>query len=940
MAGLPRNIHQAEEGEAGSGGSHHSGESYLDQILRRLQSEQESPTSSATYNTAASSAMMAAATAGSMMSSYAQRAPPGSSSFDIAAAVTAPDQGAGSGSGGSTKPWPDFIEPSYSHPARVVMSTLRKQSELVGQESEHMKNTRFDTQAAASSNFPSGDPLTSEFPWLIEDQPAEQQRGAGGNAGQLLHGAPAGLMSSMTSSSFSNSPEDDRLAVSRAHDRQFAAHQLGFRMSRPASRTPHELEVAPALDQGAARGRTTSSTPAVMIMSEPLYETPPPMLQQDQQLPHYQQGRMSLPTYSFQSAKISMPPQHMTSSIPLVKDAEADHPCGPMRSTAEIDPPAGAASSAGTMSAINQDTTTPNSSLSSGISLSTEGDDVDAERSTRSVSSRGQLHQTSTASPAEEGTSSTKRKTPEDEVGEETTKSEAGLPTELKKQPSLNRPRKKSAGMKRVREPRYSVKTRTDVDIMDDGFKWRKYGQKAVKNSPHPRNYYRCTTPSCPVRKRVERSCEDSSLVITTYEGTHAHHTPGFNRSSPSLLQAYFGEAARASAAFMGHGQHQHQLFGLPAATHMMISGSSLQQLQGGRTSSSASHGQLPLQQLPGSFLQPSFHLNNTGLALGLRAAAAAAAGQDTFVGAVKQEPFQFAASSSRTHDPQDQFLSRLASSAAGLPRIMPTQMQNTDPDAVDVMNMTSAATRAVVDSSASSSAAAYMKYQQQLTHSRRLLAGAAAAAPVSGSTSTVEAGSPQAGLPAFTGLGFNTNLLLQQQQALQQQMVTYPGLVQSGCQELQPGESSSTFGQGMGARSNPASVSNISIVGNLAAQQHQLHPEVFHGSTKLLMSMPRTQQDIRQLLELAADRQHQQQLAARLNTIYRDSSASAASGAAAAAHFITEQDLHKSSSQEYSRRPGRRATLVDQGLLEDMVRPRSCQGPPPPPRPPAASGM
>jgi hypothetical protein len=52
---------------------------------------------------------------------------------------------------------------------------------------------------------------------------------------------------------------------------------------------------------------------------------------------------------------------------------------------------------------------------------------------------------------------------------------------------SRNRPRKKSAGMKRVREPRYSIKTRTDVDVMDDGFKWRKYGQKAVKNSPHPR---------------------------------------------------------------------------------------------------------------------------------------------------------------------------------------------------------------------------------------------------------------------------------------------------------------------------------------------------------------------------------------------------------------------------------------------------------------------
>ncbi|CAM6022350.1 unnamed protein product [Sphagnum balticum] len=134
---------------------------------------------------------------------------------------------------------------------------------------------------------------------------------------------------------------------------------------------------------------------------------------------------------------------------------------------------------------------------------------------------------------------------------------------------SRNRPRKKG-GAKRVREPRYAIKTRTDVDIMDDGFKWRKYGQKAVKNSPHPRNYYRCTTPNCPVRKRVERSCEDSGLVITTYEGTHTHQTPGFHRSSPS--HGFFGERpvlglggglfAPPHSGFQGPG-------GFPGSSHM-----------------------------------------------------------------------------------------------------------------------------------------------------------------------------------------------------------------------------------------------------------------------------------------------------------------------------------------------------------------------------------
>ncbi|KAJ7564435.1 hypothetical protein O6H91_02G017400 [Diphasiastrum complanatum] len=87
-----------------------------------------------------------------------------------------------------------------------------------------------------------------------------------------------------------------------------------------------------------------------------------------------------------------------------------------------------------------------------------------------------------------------------------------------------NKPRKK--GQKRDRGPRYAFQTRSDVDIMDDGYRWRKYGQKAVKNSPHPRSYYRCTNTRCSVKKRVERSSEDPGLVITTYEGIHNHHSP------------------------------------------------------------------------------------------------------------------------------------------------------------------------------------------------------------------------------------------------------------------------------------------------------------------------------------------------------------------------------------------------------------------------------
>nr|XP_018677344.1 PREDICTED: probable WRKY transcription factor 23 isoform X1 [Musa acuminata subsp. malaccensis] len=85
---------------------------------------------------------------------------------------------------------------------------------------------------------------------------------------------------------------------------------------------------------------------------------------------------------------------------------------------------------------------------------------------------------------------------------------------------------KKKKGQKRQREPRFAFKTRSEVDHLEDGYRWRKYGQKAVKNSPYPRSYYRCTSAACGVKKRVERSSEDPAVVVTTYEGQHTHPSP------------------------------------------------------------------------------------------------------------------------------------------------------------------------------------------------------------------------------------------------------------------------------------------------------------------------------------------------------------------------------------------------------------------------------
>lgn len=65
----------------------------------------------------------------------------------------------------------------------------------------------------------------------------------------------------------------------------------------------------------------------------------------------------------------------------------------------------------------------------------------------------------------------------------------------------------------------------------EDGYNWRKYGQKHVKGSEYPRSYYKCTHPNCPVKKKVERSHEGHITEII-YKGAHNHQKPPPNRRS------------------------------------------------------------------------------------------------------------------------------------------------------------------------------------------------------------------------------------------------------------------------------------------------------------------------------------------------------------------------------------------------------------------------
>lgn len=77
----------------------------------------------------------------------------------------------------------------------------------------------------------------------------------------------------------------------------------------------------------------------------------------------------------------------------------------------------------------------------------------------------------------------------------------------------------------------------------DDGYNWRKYGQKVVKGGEFPRSYYKCTYLKCDVKKILERSYTGQIREIV-YKGIHDHPKPQSSRpftdGAVSFIYFYF----------------------------------------------------------------------------------------------------------------------------------------------------------------------------------------------------------------------------------------------------------------------------------------------------------------------------------------------------------------------------------------------------------------
>ncbi|GLJ18198.1 hypothetical protein SUGI_0321770 [Cryptomeria japonica] len=123
-------------------------------------------------------------------------------------------------------------------------------------------------------------------------------------------------------------------------------------------------------------------------------------------------------------------------------------------------------------------------------------------------------------------------------------------------QPTPNNQKTKKT--KAERSIRYAFKTRSRLDILEDGYKWRKYGKKYVKNNINPRNYYRCSHNNCSVKKRIERDAQDNEVVITTYEGKHNHESPTvvYYIGKPSMIVPQQGSCLEHFPSLLSYTPH------------------------------------------------------------------------------------------------------------------------------------------------------------------------------------------------------------------------------------------------------------------------------------------------------------------------------------------------------------------------------------------------
>lgn len=127
--------------------------------------------------------------------------------------------------------------------------------------------------------------------------------------------------------------------------------------------------------------------------------------------------------------------------------------------------------------------------------------------------------------------------------------------------------RKEGRGCYKRRKCLESWSKESCSDLIDDGYVWRKYGQKAILDANHPRSYFRCThkhEQNCQARKYTQQIQDNPPKFLTTYYDQHTctnflrssdddddlfSDTAAMNSSSSGSVLLSFGSSATTAAA-------------------------------------------------------------------------------------------------------------------------------------------------------------------------------------------------------------------------------------------------------------------------------------------------------------------------------------------------------------------------------------------------------
>ncbi|KAG2290550.1 hypothetical protein Bca52824_050154 [Brassica carinata] len=96
--------------------------------------------------------------------------------------------------------------------------------------------------------------------------------------------------------------------------------------------------------------------------------------------------------------------------------------------------------------------------------------------------------------------------------------------------------KKRKISEKKTEKVSFIVGAGQEKGSIDDGYCWRKYGQKEIHGSINPRGYFRCThrfTQKCLAVKQVQKSDTDPSIFEVKYVGSH---TCNNNTTSPTKV--------------------------------------------------------------------------------------------------------------------------------------------------------------------------------------------------------------------------------------------------------------------------------------------------------------------------------------------------------------------------------------------------------------------